>query len=73
MWQDPIIEETHKIRQAHAAKFNFDLQAIVKYYQEQQKQSGRKIVSFVKPNSKGVSKADVHKNKVYGFKIQPLQ
>lgn len=46
MWQDPIIEEIHRIRQEHAAKFNFDVRAIVKYYQEQQKRSGRKVVSF---------------------------
>lgn len=46
MWEDPIIEEIHKIRQEHAAKFNFDVRAIVRYYQEQQKQSGRKVVSF---------------------------
>ncbi|NUQ40755.1 MAG: hypothetical protein HUU32_05120 [Calditrichaceae bacterium] len=52
MWRDPIIEEIHRIRQEHAAKFNFDLRAIVKYYQEQQKQSGRKVVSFSRPPSK---------------------
>lgn len=65
MWQDPIIEEIHKIRQEHAAKFNFDLQAIVRHYQEQQKQSGRTIVSFVKPNKKVVSSANIQKDKVY--------
>jgi len=65
MWQDPIIEEIHKIRQEHAAKFNFNLQAIVKYYQEQQKQSGRNVVSFVKPNKKILSKVDAQKDKAY--------
>lgn len=48
MWTDPIVEELHKIRKEHAAKFNFDLLAIVRDYQKQQKQSGRKVVSFVK-------------------------
>jgi len=52
MWQDPIIEEIHKLRQEHAAKFNFDLREIVKYYQEQQRQSERTIVSFAKTNKR---------------------
>ena len=28
MWEDPIVEEVRKARDAHAAKFNYDLQAI---------------------------------------------
>jgi len=48
MWTDPIIEELHKIRKDHAAKFNFNLLAIVRDYQKQQKESGKKVVSFVK-------------------------
>jgi len=48
MWTDPIVEELHKIRKEHAAQFNFNLLAIVKDYQKQQKQSGKKVVSFVK-------------------------
>lgn len=48
MWIDPIIEELHKIRKEHAAKFNFNLLAIVRDYQQQQKQSGKEIVSFLK-------------------------
>ena len=28
-WKDPIIEEIRKIREEHAAKFNYDLDAIV--------------------------------------------
>jgi hypothetical protein len=48
MWTDPIVEELHKIRKDHAAKFDFNLLAIVRDYQKQQEQSGRKVVSFVK-------------------------
>jgi hypothetical protein len=51
MWTDPIIEEIHKIRQAHAAKFNYDIRAIVKDYQDKQKRSGRTVVSFIDKNS----------------------
>jgi len=46
MWTDPIVEELHKIRKEHAAKFNFNLLAIARDYQKQQKQGGRKVVSF---------------------------
>lgn len=28
MWEDPIVEKIHKIREDHARKFNFELQAI---------------------------------------------
>lgn len=48
MWNDPIVEAIHKIREAHAAKFNYDLLAIVRDYQRQQRQSRKKIVSFAK-------------------------
>ena len=55
MWKDPIIEEIHKIRREHAVKFNFDLRAIVKHYQREQKLSGKKIVSFLKSKKKTAS------------------
>ena len=58
MWQDPIVEEVHKIRREHAAKFNFDLREIVKYYQKQQKRSGRKVVSFAKNDRRAISKLE---------------
>ncbi len=48
MWTDPIVEEIHKIREAHAAKFNYNLLAIVREYQRQQRESRKKIVSFAK-------------------------
>ncbi len=47
MWTDPIVEELHKIREEHAAKFNFNLLAMVRDYQKQQQQSGGEVVSFV--------------------------
>jgi hypothetical protein len=46
MWQDPIVEQIHKIRQEHAGKFNFDLRAIFEELKEQEKKSRRKIVSL---------------------------
>jgi hypothetical protein len=46
MWPDEIVEEIHKIREEHAAKFNYDLQAIYFDLKEQEQQSNRQIVSF---------------------------
>mgnify|MGYP000557267985 CR=1 FL=1 len=46
MWKDPIVEEVRKVRQALAAKFDYDVDAIWRDLREQQARSGRKIVSF---------------------------
>jgi hypothetical protein len=46
MWEDPIVEEVRKARDAHAAKFNYNLQAIYRDLKEQEKQSGRTFVSY---------------------------
>jgi hypothetical protein len=44
MRNDPIIEETRKIRDELAAKFNYDVHELGKYYLLQQKAEGRKVV-----------------------------
>ena len=41
-----IVEEIHKIRKEHAAKFNYNLQVIVEEFQRQQLCNGRTVVSF---------------------------
>ena len=43
MWNDPIVEEVRQAREAHAKKFNFDLQAIVADLKKQQAMGGRKF------------------------------
>jgi hypothetical protein len=43
---DPIVDEVRRIRDAHAAKFNYDPDAIFLDIKEQEKRSGRKYVSF---------------------------
>lgn len=60
MWTDPIVEEIHKIRQAHAAKFNYNVLAIVKEYQMQQRQSGTKVISFI--NKRKYKQVDLEKS-----------
>lgn len=46
MREDPIVEEVRKAREAHAAKFTYDLQAIYQDLKEQEKHSGRTFVSY---------------------------
>ncbi len=43
---DPIVEEVRRVRDAHAARFHYDLEAIFRDIKEQEKKSGRKFVSF---------------------------
>ncbi len=66
MWNDPIIEEIHQIRQEHAAKFDYDIYAIVQEYQKRQKLCGKKIISFAKNSKNGVSAKSSVKKKFAG-------
>jgi hypothetical protein len=43
---DPIVDEIRRIRDAHAAKFGYDLDAIFEDIKEQEKKSGLKFVSY---------------------------
>ena len=44
---DPILDEIRRIRDAHAAKFNYDLDAIFLDIKEQERKSGLKFVEGV--------------------------
>ncbi len=44
---DPIVEEVRRVRDAHAARFNYDLDAIFQDIKEQEKRSGHKFVNGV--------------------------
>jgi hypothetical protein len=46
MWNDPIVDEVRKIREEHAARFNYDLERIFQDLKEQERQSGREVVSL---------------------------
>jgi len=46
MWKDEIVEEVRKNREAYAAKFNFDLQAMYEDLKKAERKSKRKKVSF---------------------------
>jgi hypothetical protein len=44
-WIDPIVEEVRKYREEHAAKFNYDIEAIVRDIKKREKESGRTYIS----------------------------
>lgn len=46
MWKDPIVEEVRRVRDAHAARFNYDLRAIYEDYKARERASGRQYVCF---------------------------
>ena len=50
-WSDPIVDEVRRIRDAYAARFNYDLRAIYRDLKAKEKASGRKIVSYAKDSA----------------------
>jgi len=46
MWKDEIVEETRREREAYAAKFNYDLEAIYRDLKEKEQQSKHPLVSL---------------------------
>jgi len=64
---DAIVDEVRKVRDAHAARHNYDLDAIFRDIKDQEKSSGRTFVSFaprrlepgsaMQPNAAAVSMA----------------
>jgi hypothetical protein len=52
-WSDPIVDEVRRVREAYAARFNYDLRAIYRDLKAQEKRSGCKLVSYAE-NSTGV-------------------
>jgi hypothetical protein len=47
MMQDEIVDQVRKLREQHAARFNYDLKAMVADARKRQKNSGHQVVSFV--------------------------
>lgn len=46
MWQDPIVEEVRKEREAYAASLNYDIRAIVAELQKQQEANANRVVDL---------------------------
>jgi hypothetical protein len=47
MARDPIVDEVRRVREDAAAKYNFDVKAILLASKRRQRRSGHKVVSFV--------------------------
>jgi hypothetical protein len=61
MWNDPIVEEVRKVRNEHAKRFNYDLQAIVADLRKKQKASQRKFVILPSRKPAMLPKAKIKK------------
>ena len=46
MWRDEIVEEVRRIREAHAARFNYDLDAIVADFRKREEEGEHEVVCF---------------------------
>jgi hypothetical protein len=46
MWEDPIVNEIRHVREDHAARFKYDLQAIYRDLKEQEQNSQRAFVKY---------------------------
>ena len=46
MREDPIVAEVRKIRDAYAARYNYDLRAMYQALKEQENEDAREKVSF---------------------------
>ena len=44
--EDPIVGEVRKVREEHAARFNYDLRAIVDDLKKRERDGGRPVVSL---------------------------
>jgi hypothetical protein len=44
---DPIVDEVRRVRDAHAARFNYDLDAIFRDIKEREKKSGLEFIQGV--------------------------
>jgi hypothetical protein len=57
-WESPIVVEVRKVKERLAAKFNFDVAAMLRDAQRREKMSGHRYVDLSKPRRKtGVKKA----------------
>ena len=55
MSEDPIVAEVRRIRDEHAARYDYDLQKIFEALKDREKRSGRKLASYPARQLKPVS------------------
>ena len=46
IWTDPIVDEVRRVRDAHAAKFDYDLRAIFRDLKAKEAASGREYLRY---------------------------
>ena len=56
MIEDEIVLEVRKVKESLAAKFHYDVRAMLLDAQKRQRRSGRKVVSFVRPGPNAKTK-----------------
>jgi hypothetical protein len=59
-WNDEIVEEVRRVRNEHAARFDYDISAICADIRLKQAMDGRKVISRDK-NEKRETKSDLPK------------
>jgi len=59
-WESPIVLEVRKVKERLAAKFNFDVDAMLRDLMERQKTSGHRYVDLSKPRRKAGAKKAAH-------------
>jgi hypothetical protein len=55
MMEDEIVNQVRQVREQNAARFNYDLKAILADARQRQENSGHQVVSFASPAKKAVS------------------
>jgi hypothetical protein len=54
MTKDAIVNEVRQVREEHAARFKYDLKAIIADARKRQKHSGHPVVSFAPKPKKAI-------------------
>ena len=62
MWDDPVVQEVRKMREEHAARFDFNLQAIAEDLKKQQKHGSVKYVTLPSKKPIALPKIDSRKD-----------
>ena len=48
MAKDPIVDEVRRVREELAAKYSYDIKAILAAAKKRQRRSGHRVVSFIR-------------------------
>ena len=59
-WESPIVLEVRKVKERLAAKFNFDVDVMLRDLMERQKTSGHRYIDLSKPRRKTRAKKLAH-------------